>query len=288
MNSIPPVKTCRKCGQSFPATTEYFYTKGKGLHARCKVCVRADIYARKKADPEKNRESQRKWREKYPEKVKANNRRWRENNLEYAKQKVNEYYRAHQEELKAYAREWRKANPDYGRDYYEANKERKTENYARWYETNKVHKLEQDRRRRIANPEKSKMAARRWRKNNREKVNEGVKKWRQKNPDKVRAMHRAWKEKNPDKAKLGHHRRRARLKNLTEHFTASDVRSQYQAQKGRCWHCGCKLNGEYEIDHLVPIAKGGSDAANNIVCSCRKCNREKSAKTMMEWKGRLF
>ena len=33
------LKTCTKCGEAKPATTEYFHKKLSGLHASCKTCV---------------------------------------------------------------------------------------------------------------------------------------------------------------------------------------------------------------------------------------------------------
>lgn len=34
-------KECTKCGEPYPATTEYFTKKGKGLHSWCRNCTRA-------------------------------------------------------------------------------------------------------------------------------------------------------------------------------------------------------------------------------------------------------
>ncbi len=45
---------------------------------------------------------------------------------------------------------------------------------------------------------------------------------------------------------------------------------------GKCVICKSKRNLEY--DHDIPVAKGGSNTANNIRILCKKCNRRKSAK----------
>jgi 5-methylcytosine-specific restriction endonuclease McrA len=44
---------------------------------------------------------------------------------------------------------------------------------------------------------------------------------------------------------------------------------------GKCVRCGNVVNLEY--DHIIPIAKGGSNTARNIQLLCEKCNREKGA-----------
>lgn len=50
----------------------------------------------------------------------------------------------------------------------------------------------------------------------------------------------------------------------------------WQAYGGRCVECGATEYLEY--DHIVPVAKGGSNGENNIQLLCRKCNLKKSDK----------
>lgn len=53
-----------------------------------------------------------------------------------------------------------------------------------------------------------------------------------------------------------------------------------------CFYCGrsdCKM----EIDHLLPVSRGGSDNISNLVTSCRRCNAQKHDKTLdefLEWR----
>lgn len=44
---------------------------------------------------------------------------------------------------------------------------------------------------------------------------------------------------------------------------------------------------EREVDHIVPLAKGGQHILFNLCCSCRKCNQEKSAKAPEEFAGQF-
>jgi 5-methylcytosine-specific restriction protein A len=49
-----------------------------------------------------------------------------------------------------------------------------------------------------------------------------------------------------------------------------------QLNRGICHHCGKKFASEQlTMDHLVPLARGGTSAKGNIVCSCRSCNQDK-------------
>lgn len=46
---------------------------------------------------------------------------------------------------------------------------------------------------------------------------------------------------------------------------------------GHCAYCGCKIKYEdMQIDHVVPLRKGGDDKLENMLPSCRSCNHYKS------------
>ncbi len=55
-------------------------------------------------------------------------------------------------------------------------------------------------------------------------------------------------------------------------------------ERGLCIYCGKNVansltpNQEYDIDHLVPLAKGGTNDATNLALSCPECNNLKRAK----------
>lgn len=72
------------------------------------------------------------------------------------------------------------------------------------------------------------------------------------------------------------------------HHTIADIDRQYERQDGKCYHCGAELNNRYHVDHLIPINRGGTNGASNIVCSCPKCNRAKGDMLVSEWKGEPY
>lgn len=54
-----------------------------------------------------------------------------------------------------------------------------------------------------------------------------------------------------------------------------------------CYYCH-QVAMQIEIDHKMPISKGGGFEDSNLVVACRKCNRQKRNKTEEEfliWKG---
>lgn len=101
----------------------------------------------------------------------------------------------------------------------------------------------------------------------------------------------AWKALSPEQRREQRYNaralRRARLKNAPGSHTLDDVRRQYQAQGGRCYWCTADLGDDFHADHLVPLARGGSDYPENIVCACPSCNLSKNAKTPDEYRAWL-
>lgn len=62
---------------------------------------------------------------------------------------------------------------------------------------------------------------------------------------------------------------------LLKSFQPHHVHEQYARQGGRCFWCGQPLPDPYDVDHIVPLAKGGTNFPENICCSCHPCNARK-------------
>ena len=50
--------------------------------------------------------------------------------------------------------------------------------------------------------------------------------------------------------------------------------------KGECVYCGAPAT---TYDHVIPISRGGSDTADNMVVACVSCNPSKGNRTPEEW-----
>lgn len=103
----------------------------------------------------------------------------------------------------------------------------------------------------------------------------------------VRKGSKIYRHRHPEKIKARAARYRIKS-NKSNSYSAEDVKIAFRSQKGQCWHCGEKLGEDYHVDHLIPLARGGTNSPRNIVVCCKKCNLEKHAKLCMEWNGRLF
>ncbi len=64
-----------------------------------------------------------------------------------------------------------------------------------------------------------------------------------------------------------------------ESMETIDLAKLWSLAKGRCQWCNEYLNPhEAGQDHLIPISKGGSNGADNIVLCCADCNARKATK----------
>jgi 5-methylcytosine-specific restriction endonuclease McrA len=54
----------------------------------------------------------------------------------------------------------------------------------------------------------------------------------------------------------------------------------------RCAYCGKKA--VLELDHVVPISRGGSHEISNAVPSCRSCNAKKGNKSLLLFLYKMY
>lgn len=60
-------------------------------------------------------------------------------------------------------------------------------------------------------------------------------------------------------------------------ITAIEIFESLKLNKFRCFYCGTTLfNGNWHLDHYIPISKGGLNKFTNVVPSCPTCNMMKS------------
>jgi len=60
------------------------------------------------------------------------------------------------------------------------------------------------------------------------------------------------------------------------------IRKVFNRDKHTCQYCS-QVGGKLEVDHVIPFSKGGTNDLNNLVTSCRRCNRQKKDKSVDEF-----
>lgn len=206
---------------------------------------------------------------------------------------------------------------EYNRLYHAANRERilarKKENYQKNKDKPKKEKTEDEkaaarkyqrewRRENRKTPEgkaKQKANDKRYQEKNKEKIKSRRKEQYSQNSEKIRASNKKYYETNADKCKAQKreycklNRDRVRLsEKAIEHkrrsakgkLTAADVELCIDEANGHCVYCGREFcRKELQIDHVIPLTRGGYNSPDNVIASCGRCNKRKRNKTPLEF-----
>lgn len=182
---------------------------------------------------------------------------------------------------------WKEANPDkvklYAKNNYAANREKIAARNKAYRDANKEMLSEKAREYRKNNREKLKVIDANKYKNNLEAIKQRSKKYREKNKDMIAKQKRKWMDNNQEKVKASRWRRKSLIRNADGSFSAENISFIFYNQGGKCACCLCSITDGYDIDHIQPLSRGGTNYPENLQLLCRACNRSKSNKDPYEW-----
>lgn len=92
-----------------------------------------------------------------------------------------------------------------------------------------------------------------------------------------------WRKSNPARFAVQQHNARARNAGIEGSLSTWAVQRAHDAQAGKCACCGKLFDGVYQVDHIIPLARGGTNVDSNIQLLTPECNRQKGTKTMEEF-----
>lgn len=127
-------------------------------------------------------------------------------------------------------------------------------------------------------PDQTKANSARNRIKHREKRAQWARAWKQRNRERHAELNRLSAARHSERVRLCNKVAKARRRALaiSAQGTASARAIRWRAEMwgNRCWRCG----GPYEsIDHVKPLARGGSNWAANLRPICKRCNAKKGA-----------
>lgn len=152
---------------------------------------------------------------------------------------------------RAYQRKWRAENP------------KKVSTYWKHFaETHREYNLNR---------------ARQWNKANRDKRRIYDSKYSKAHREKRKLRARNWYKRRPVtsilKQTLRRQRRRALEKNVIGYFCEGDIKLLFRQQAGCCAYCLEPIQyGQFHVDHVIPLSKGGTNWRDNLALACPRCN----------------
>lgn len=90
---------------------------------------------------------------------------------------------------------------------------------------------------------------------------------------------RLYYQNNPERVKEAASIRKRRL--LANGVFAISTKELKKIYGSKCFLCNS--NNQIELDHIVPISKGGNHSIGNVMPLCRACNRSKSDKFLIQF-----
>jgi len=124
-----------------------------------------------------------------------------------------------------------------------------------------------------------------------EKVLEYAKVYRNDNSEKIADYKAEWFQNNKKEIYLKRKqkpqnyslwRMNRRLKMYGPGVTKDEWESLVHYFESKCAYCSGTFS-KLELDHVIPISKGGRHEIGNILPSCRSCNAKKHVKSLDEW-----
>lgn len=278
-----------------------------------------EIY--RNANPDKCKSATLAWIDKNKESIKAKKAALAITRFESKKEEREKQTIIRKQKQLQYAKEWRLKNPD----LYKAqiarhriknaesirerkkiwstkNKDKITQYHASYALKNKDIINQRSAIYRKNNPEKEAARQARQRIKHKDRISKNSAEWRAKNPTKIRELglnwrssnpdyHAKWRESNKGLERIYKQNRRARAKQSGGALSNGLTEKLYNLQKGKCACCGSPLGDKFHLDHIMPLALGGSNTDDNIQLLLPKCNTQKRAKhpiDFMQQKGFLL
>lgn len=137
------------------------------------------------------------------------------------------------------------------------------------------------------NPDKVKAYTQEYRQGREKLLSEKCKKWRKSNIDIARKLCEDWHSRNPECKRIYQAKRRARKFGSIGDFTRFEIRELMIEQNSQCVYCKTNIADLYNIDHIQPLALGGSNHIENIQLLCPSCNQSKHLKSHSEFVQQL-
>lgn len=174
--------------------------------------------------------------------------------------------------------------------YREQNEEKVKQRKKDYYEENKEVIAQKQKEYVTLNQEKikerSKIYQQRYREKYPERNKERQKRYREKHKEKIDIKNKEYRKRTQPQHNENTRRYRAKKRNRSlDNISFDDIQARINQFNGKCAYCNKTLEGkrQSQIDHFIPLNKGGWHCLSNIVPACISCNSGKCDYDPVEW-----
>lgn len=251
------MKQCTKCGEWKEESG--FGKSQHGLRSYCKDCANKYNKTYKSEHRQEMSEYNKAYSQEHADEIHARHKDNYYGDIEVSRAKGREQYYKFQDDKIAYAKK-----------YHEEHREESNAKANAYY---------------YEHQEDCKRKHREWCAKNKKELNAKSLAYLHAHKEELYAKNRKWHKEHPENGRVHSHKRRARLNGNGGSHTEKEILNRFNQQNGLCFWCEKELGKDYQIDHIVPISKGGRNDIDNIVVTCPYCNRSKKDKLPTEWLG---
>jgi len=165
----------------------------------------------------------------------------------------------------------------------EANKERLRQKRKERYEANKEEMRERARQWREANPEYQKKYFRVYYLENKARLKQHMRQYYEANKERMNEQARQHYQANKERFLEYGRNRRARVRGAQGKHSFEEIWQMLEDQAHMCAYCEIPLMGAFQVDHMLPLFRGGSNDWSNLAITCQRCNYRKRTKTAEEF-----
>lgn len=185
-------------------------------------------------------------------------------------------------------RECVECKKEVSRIYREKNRDRLLESKKLDYQKNKARYAQINKAYREEHKEELRLYCKQYRVENAERLRLRRREWKKRNPDKVKASRQRYQTNNRAVRRLNLQRYRTRKREAhTYPYTLLELETRINQFDRCCAYCqsglDCGVRGWSQIDHFLPLSKGGTDTIGNLVPACISCNSAKCDRDPFDW-----
>ena len=138
-----------------------------------------------------------------------------------------------------------------------------------------AHKRQLPKKKRVTTPETNRRKYQKYK----EKYQLINKEYYHQHKDEIKAQQKQYRQKNKEFINLKN-RKRQKLMN-GKNISIKEINKLKELADNKCCYCG--RSESLQMDHYVPLSKGGAHHISNIVIACKKCNLSKKDKLPEDW-----